>query len=78
LENMSKNQYDEIDKKRQALISVREILKPFGDYIAVVEGASISNITRKGIIRELREKLIQYEILNGENPNHDWDDVKDK
>ena len=69
LENMT--------EKQQALAKVRDILEPFGDFIAVVEGVSISNVMHDGIIRELRRKLVQYEIENDRDPSHDWSDEVD-
>ena len=59
-------------KKREALLQVRDILAPFGDFIAVVDGASVSSYSHEGIIKNLRETLRLYEMEHGENPDHDW------
>lgn len=58
--------------KREAIIKVKEILEPFRDYFVVLEGASATSYTHDGIIKDLRELIIKYEIEHGEDPNHDW------
>ena len=63
---------DDLQEKRAALLRVREILEPFGDFIAVVEGASVSGYSHEGVIKKLRETLRQYELEQGEDPDHDW------
>ncbi len=64
--------YKNLNKKRIALIKCKELLKPFGQYLIVTEGASVSSVKSSGIIKEMRDLLKKYELDNGEDPNHDW------
>jgi len=70
-------QYRDLKEKRVALTKCKKILEPFGEYLIVTRGASVSCVKKQGIIKEMRELLKAYEIKNGEDPNHDWSkDIK--
>ena len=70
-ENNIKQSYT-IDDKRAAILKVKEILEPFGDFIVVLEGASATSYTHDGLIKDMREMLINHEKQIGEDPYHDW------
>jgi len=65
---------ENLKEKRKALIECKKILEPFGEYLIVTEGASVTHTKDPGIIKDLKELLRQHEIKNGENPDYDWSD----
>ncbi len=67
---MKKNK--NLKEKREALLKCKEILQPFGEYLIVTEGASITRTKGPGIIKDMRNLLKNYELKHGENPKHDW------
>lgn len=63
---------ENLKEKREALIKCKKILEPFGEYLIVTEGASITKTKGPGIIKDMRNLLKKHELKHGENPNRDW------
>lgn len=53
------------------------MLEPFGEYFAVVDGASVTSTKGPGIIKDLRNKLIDYKKEIDSDPYEDWSGVKE-
>ena len=61
-----------LKEKRKALIKCKKLLEPFGEYLIVTEGVSVTRTKGPGIIKDMRKLLKKYEIKHNQDPNHDW------
>jgi len=65
-------EYADIDDRRNKLDEVKRLLDSYPEYFAVIPGASVTRTKDKGLFKDLRSMLEEYETSIGEDPSHDW------